>query len=155
MPTQKATTAPASTKTTSTKSRAQAKGGKTTSAALKTATGDKHSTKPTAQAASPLDGLRKAFAALSTEEQKLLLQEWTSQITQDALNPLTKLVELVQKEYGANLTTEVWTEGASHIPVVYCKITLPNGTEYTANGKNQKAAKQLAAQEALADLQNT
>ncbi|MCU0427055.1 MAG: double-stranded RNA binding motif domain-containing protein [Candidatus Kapabacteria bacterium] len=102
--------------------------------------------------ATSIDHVRTAFAALAPEEQRTLLAEWTQAIT--SANSLTQLVELVQKEYGANLTTEVWTEGAAHVPLVYCKITLPNGTEYTASGKNQKAAKQLAAEEALSDLKN-
>lgn len=101
-----------------------------------------------------LDALRTAFAALSAADQRLLLAEW-NQAAQAVGNPVSALVEYVQKEFGANLTTEVWTEGAAHVPVVYCKIIMPDGTEYTASGKNQKIAKQLASEEALADLQKT
>lgn len=153
MPTKKTTIASTSVKPASTKSRTQAKKSGATTVAVQSATAEKHFAKPTTKTLSSLDALRKAFAVLSIEEQKILLQEWTTQISQNTVNALTKLVEVVQKQYGANLITEVWTEGASHVPVVYCKITLPDGTEYTASGKNQKVAKQLAAEEALADIE--
>lgn len=96
--------------------------------------------------------IKADFASLTPGEQRVLLTEW-SQSVKATENPITALVELVQKTFGANLTTEIWTEGASHVPVVYCKLIMPDGTEYTASGKNQKIAKLLAAEEALADLQ--
>jgi hypothetical protein len=101
-----------------------------------------------------IEKIKADFASLTPAEQRVLLTEW-SQSVKATENPITALVELVQKNFGANLTTEIWTEGASHVPVVYCKLILPNGTEYTASGKNQKIAKLLAAEEALADVQKT
>lgn len=99
-----------------------------------------------------IEKIKADFASLTPGEQRVLLTEW-SQSVKATDNPITALVELVQKTFGANLTTEIWTEGASHVPVVYCKLIMPDGTEYTASGKNQKIAKLLAAEEALADLQ--
>ena len=99
-----------------------------------------------------IEKIKADFASLTPGEQRVLLTEW-SQSVKATENPITALVELVQKTFGANLTTEIWTEGASHVPVVYCKLIMPDGTEYTAIGKNQKIAKLLAAEEALADLQ--
>lgn len=101
---------------------------------------------------SKIEKIKADFASLTPGEQRVLLTEW-SQSVKATENPITALVELVQKTFGANLTTEIWTEGASHVPVVYCKLIMPNGMEYTASGKNQKIAKLLAAEEALADLQ--
>ncbi len=101
---------------------------------------------------SKIEKIKADFASLTPGEQRVLLTEW-SQSVKATENPITALVELVQKTFGANLTTEIWTEGASHVPVVYCKLIMPDGTEYTASGKNQKIAKLLAAEEALADLQ--
>jgi hypothetical protein len=108
----------------------------------------------TKNASAKIEKIKADFAALTPAEQRVLLTEW-SQSVKATENPITALVELVQKTFGANLTTEIWTEGASHVPVVYCKLILPNGTEYTASGKNQKIAKLLAAEEALADVQKT
>jgi hypothetical protein len=109
---------------------------------------------PTKNTSAKIEKIKADFAALTPAEQRVLLNEW-SQSVKATENPITALVELVQKTFGANLTTEIWTEGASHVPVVYCKLILPNGTEYTASGKNQKIAKLLAAEEALADVQKT
>lgn len=107
---------------------------------------------PAKGSSSKIEKIKADFASLTPGEQRVLLTEW-SQSVKATENPITALVELVQKTFGANLTTEIWTEGASHIPVVYCKLIMPDGTEYTASGKNQKIAKLLAAEEALADLQ--
>lgn len=98
--------------------------------------------------------IKTEFEKLSSAEQQELLAE-LNQIANAAGNPVSKLAEYVQKEFGGNITTQIWAEGASHVPVVYCKFTLPNGTEYTASGKNQKIAKHLAAEQALKDLQKT
>lgn len=96
--------------------------------------------------------IKTDFAKLTTAEQRQLLADLT-EILHLAGNPIVALGVLVQKKFGGNLTTEVWTEGASHVPVVYCKFILPDGTEYIASGKNQKIAKHLAAEQAIADLQ--
>lgn len=95
--------------------------------------------------------IKAEFEKLSASEQQTLLADLTH-INNAAANPVSQLAEYVQKEFGANMTTEIWTEGLSHQPVVYCKFVLPNGSEYTASGKNQKIAKTLAAEQALKDL---
>jgi dsRNA-specific ribonuclease len=96
--------------------------------------------------------IKTEFAKLTPAEQRELLSDLT-QLVNTTANPVTELAAFVQKKFGGNLTTEIWTEGAAHVPVVYCKFTIPDGTEYTASGKNQKIAKHLAAEQGLADLQ--
>ncbi len=96
--------------------------------------------------------IRTEFEKLSPKDQRELLAELTA-IANSNANPVTELANYVQKTFGGNMTTEIWTEGASHLPTVYCKLVLPNGVEYTASGKNQKMAKNLAAEQALHDLQ--
>jgi dsRNA-specific ribonuclease len=100
----------------------------------------------------PVNKIKTEFAKLTSAEQRELVAD-LAQIVHLAGNPIVALGAEVQKQFGANMTTEVWIEGASHVPVVYCKFVLPNGTEYIASGKNQKVAKHLAAEQALADLQ--
>ena len=66
---------------------------------------------------------------------------------------ITKLAQLCQKKFGANLITEVLsTIGMSHDPVVSVRITLPNKRVYEASGKNQKLAKIEACKKALAEF---
>lgn len=95
--------------------------------------------------------IRTEFEKLSPKDQRELLAELTAIVNSNA-NPITELANYVQKTFGGNLTTEIWTEGTAHLPTVYCKLVLPNGVEYTASGKNQKMAKNLAAERALQDL---
>jgi dsRNA-specific ribonuclease len=102
----------------------------------------------------PSAKIKAEFEKLSAAEQRTLLAE-LQQVASLAGNPITTLAEYVQKEFGGNMTTEIWIEGESHQPVVYCKFTLPNGSEYTASGKNQKVAKLLAAEQAMKDLRQT
>jgi dsRNA-specific ribonuclease len=97
--------------------------------------------------------IKTEFAKLTPAEQRELLSDLTQAVNTTA-NPVTELAGFVQKKFGGNLTTEIWTEGASHVPVVYCKFTIPDGTEYTASGKNQKIAKHLAAEQGLVDLKS-
>lgn len=98
--------------------------------------------------------IKAEFEKLSSAEQQQLLAE-LQQTASTQGNPVVKLAEYVQKVYGGNITTQIWKEGISHLPVVYCKFILPNGKEYAASGKNQKVAKHLAAEQALKDLQTT
>lgn len=65
-------------------------------------------------------------------------------------NPITKLAEIIQAQYGANIETEVLSKtGADHNPIIEVKISLPNGNEYFAKGSNKRIAKRIAAQKAL------
>jgi dsRNA-specific ribonuclease len=98
------------------------------------------------------ESIQADFLKLSIAEQRTLLADLT-QILNTNGNPVTQLAELVQKNYGANMETEIWTEGASHAPLVHCKLVFPDGTQYTATARNQRLAKQAAAEQALATLQ--
>jgi dsRNA-specific ribonuclease len=98
------------------------------------------------------DTIKADFATLTNFEQRTLLSDLTLVVNLGG-NPVTKLAELVQKTYGANMETEIWTEGASHTPLVHCRLILPDGTQFTATGRNQKLAKQAAAEQALNTLE--
>jgi dsRNA-specific ribonuclease len=98
-----------------------------------------------------IEKFKTEFAKLAAADQRTLLAELT-QIVNNAENPVRVLAELVQQRYGESLTTEIRTEGVAHAPVVHCTFTLPNGTTYSASGKNQKIAKQMAAEQALAAI---
>jgi dsRNA-specific ribonuclease len=104
-----------------------------------------------AQKMSHVDAIKAQFEALSQQEQGELLRELTMTYNA-ATNAVAQLAAKVQKIFGANLTTEIWTEGEAHQPVVYCKLIMPDGSEFVASGKNQKLAKQFAAEQALAAL---
>ena len=68
-------------------------------------------------------------------------------------NPIITLSELVQREYGESILTEILGKsGQDHCPVVKVRITLPNGVYRDATGCNKRVAKQKAAQELLAYL---
>ena len=72
-------------------------------------------------------------------------QEWT--ITD---NPIIALSELVQRRFGQNLEARViGKRGQDHCPTISVSIVLPDGTEQTASGCNQKEAKQKAAKKLL------
>ena len=65
-------------------------------------------------------------------------------------NPITKLAEIIQAQYGANIETEVLSKvGEDHNPSIKVAIHLPNGNTYTAKGNNKRIAKRLAAEKAL------
>ena len=73
--------------------------------------------------------------------------------TQPNDNPIIRLGELVQKEFGENIETEVLSVlGADHCPLVTVRITLPNGDYETASAGNQKVAKKIAAKRLLERL---
>jgi dsRNA-specific ribonuclease len=95
-----------------------------------------------------IEKFKTEFAKLSAAEQRELLSE-LNQMVNSTGNPVTLLSELVQQRYGENMTTEIRTEGLAHSPIVHCTLTLPNGVTFTASGKNQKVAKQLAAEMGL------
>ena len=58
-------------------------------------------------------------------------------------NPIITLSELVQREYGESILTEVLGKsGQDHCPVVKVRITLPNGVYRDATGCNKRVAKQ-------------
>ena len=68
-------------------------------------------------------------------------------------NPIIRLGELVQREFGENIETEVLSVlGADHCPLVTVRITLPNGDYETASAGNQKVAKKIAAKRLLERL---
>ena len=68
-------------------------------------------------------------------------------------NPIIRLGELVQREFGENIETEVLSVlGDDHCPLVTVRITLPNGDYETASAGNQKVAKKIAAKRLLERL---
>jgi dsRNA-specific ribonuclease len=101
-----------------------------------------------------IEKIKAEFAKLPLAEQRSLLNELNAMLT-NANNSIVKLAQLVQKEFGANLETEIQVGGTAREPVIYCTLRLPNGMEYKASGKNQKIAKQEAADKALADFTKT
>lgn len=65
-------------------------------------------------------------------------------------NPIIVLSELVQRRFGQNLEARViGKRGQDHCPTISVSIVLPDGTEQTASGCNQKEAKQKAAKKLL------
>lgn len=65
-------------------------------------------------------------------------------------NPIIALSELVQRRFGQNLEARViGKRGQDHCPTIFVSIVLPDGTEQTASGCNQKEAKQKAAKKLL------
>ena len=65
-------------------------------------------------------------------------------------NPITKLAEIIQAQYGKNIETNVLSKtGEDHEPTIKVEIILPNGKRYTAKGSNKRIAKRLAAEKAL------
>ena len=65
-------------------------------------------------------------------------------------NPIIRLGELVQKEFGESIETEVLSVlGADHCPLVTVKITLPDGEYEIASAGNQKVAKKIAAKKTI------
>ena len=69
------------------------------------------------------------------------------------MNPITELAELMQKVHGENIETRVIAKrGPDHSPTITVEIALPTGDTFTAEGGNQKEAKQKAALEALKQL---
>ncbi len=65
-------------------------------------------------------------------------------------NPVVVLNELVQRVYKQSITTQVVSmTGPKHQPTVTVTITLPKGSTFTAEGKNQRVARQRAAAVAL------
>ena len=64
--------------------------------------------------------------------------------------PIIVLSELVQKRFGRSLEARVIAKnGQDHCPTITVSIVLPDGTEQTASGCNQKEAKQKAAKKLL------
>jgi len=71
-------------------------------------------------------------------------------VEMENLNPIIKLAELVQKQFGKNIETRVIGKtGADHMPTVSVEIKLPNGVTFEAYGTNKRIAKQKAAEIAL------
>jgi len=68
-------------------------------------------------------------------------------------NPIVKLAEIVQKQYGANIETQViGKKGPEHCPEIEVEIIFPDGKFYVGKANNKKVAKQKAAQLALKEL---
>jgi hypothetical protein len=66
------------------------------------------------------------------------------------MSNVVRLNEISQKQWGHSIITRVESvEGKPHEPVVTVSIKLPSGIIFKASGKNQKAAKEQAAKEAL------
>jgi dsRNA-specific ribonuclease len=93
------------------------------------------------------------FAKLPANEQQFLLQELKAIFNLNQ-NPVTTLATLVQKKFGSNMETKVWTVGSPPDQLVNCTLTLPDGREFTASGQNQKIAKQIAAEQAITILRS-
>ena len=71
-------------------------------------------------------------------------------------NPIIDLAETVQGVYGESIITRVTGKtGPDHNPIVSVEIELPDGRIFSAQGINQRMAKQDAAKKALADLYQT
>ena len=71
-------------------------------------------------------------------------------------NPIVELALLSQKLFKESIVTEVVSvEGKSHIPVITVQITLPNKQVFKATSGSKKVAKQLAATNALLELNKT
>ena len=82
----------------------------------------------------------------------LYLSQFINLETKNMENPIIKLAEKCQKEYGKNLITRVIGKtGPDHIPSIEVQIELPNGCIYVGVGSNQKLAKQVAARIALSE----
>jgi|SRR5690606_20157281 len=83
-------------------------------------------------------------------EQNLLI---TTKNQTDMKNPIVELSEKVQRKFRESMITRViGKEGADHNPTITVEIELPNGKVYQASAGNQKIAKQIAAEKALAEL---
>lgn len=68
-------------------------------------------------------------------------------------NPIIKLAELVQRQFGKNIETRVTGKtGAEHMPIVSVEIELPDGRTFAASGTNKRIAKRKAAEIALSEL---
>ena len=93
--------------------------------------------------------IKELFVMLSRADQLELLRELTS--TPEINNPVIKVGEISQIQYGQNITFSVTNLGNDGNPQIHVRLTAPWGVfEYTAI--NQKIAKAKAAEIALIEL---
>jgi len=93
--------------------------------------------------------IKELFAMLSRADQLELLRELTSSTEID--NPVVRVNEICQIQYGQNIVFEVSNLGDDANPQIQVKLTTPWGEfEYTAI--NQKIAKAKTAEMALVQL---
>ena len=69
-------------------------------------------------------------------------------------NPITSLGQLVQEDFGQNISFEIEKDGPEHVPTITAIVTLPDGRKYTGSGKNQKLARKSACEKALKNYYN-
>lgn len=71
----------------------------------------------------------------------------------EEINPVVRLNEIVQQQYGDSIRTAVIGKtGEDHCPEIKVRITLPDGRECEAVGPNKREAKKIAAQHLLEKL---
>ena len=70
-------------------------------------------------------------------------------------SPVTILAMMCHRTYGKDILTKVTNiQGPDHRPLVTVEIKTPDGITYTSNGRNQRVAKQRAAEMALLNFKN-
>jgi dsRNA-specific ribonuclease len=73
----------------------------------------------------------------------------------DDTNPIVELSQYCQIHLKGNIETCVSIVGGTgHAPIIKADLILPNGDIFSAEGKNQKEAKQKAAIDALKKYKN-
>ena len=97
------------------------------------------------------DKIKELFAMLSRADQLELLRELTS--STEIENPVIRINEINQMQYGQNISFKVENIGDDKQPLIRVELTSAWGI-FEGTGANQKIAKAIAAQIALQALYN-
>lgn len=93
--------------------------------------------------------IKELFAMLSRADQLELLRELNS--STEIENPVTRVNEISQAQYGQNIFFKVTNQGSDGNPQIHVVLTTPWG-EFEQTAINQKIAKANAAELAITQL---
>lgn len=93
--------------------------------------------------------IKELFSLLTRTDQLELLRELNAELINE--NPVSRLNELCQVQYGQNISFEVNNVGTQQEPLINVKLLTPWGN-FEDNARNQKIAKARTAEMAIESL---